>query len=146
MRPPQSGLVQVGFWQVSCGSYYLQSMSIRKGLLFPDVHGSRRLVASKTVISAPQLQSPLNNPRFRSCGHYDKAVVWLKGLNSKAWRSAHKSQRPQRNSSVCVCWIRAIYSPSSGATMIRASISVRTCAISSNFRSKAANILFNKAR
>jgi serine/threonine protein kinase len=27
------------------------------------------LVASKTEISAPQLQSPLNNPRFRSCGH-----------------------------------------------------------------------------
>jgi hypothetical protein len=39
------------------------------------IYGSWCLVASKTVVSAPQLQSPLNNPRFRICGHYDKAVV-----------------------------------------------------------------------
>ena len=47
--------------------------------------------------------------------------------------------------SVCVYWIGTVYSPSSGAAMIRASISLRTCAISSNFRSKTANILFTKA-
>src|SRR5260370_31575723 len=43
MRPPQSGLVQVGFWEVSCGGYHSQSMSANR-VLFLDVTGSWRFV------------------------------------------------------------------------------------------------------
>jgi hypothetical protein len=45
---------------------------------------NRALVASKAEDSTPQLQNLLNNPPFRSCGHYDKAVVWFRERDSKA--------------------------------------------------------------
>jgi hypothetical protein len=72
-------------------------------------------------------------------------AIWQDLVSEYGFASSYQSvQRFVRKRRVC--WIRTIYSASRGAAMIRASISLRTRVISSNFRSKAADIFFSKAR